>query len=881
MLAFIFYSNYFLFNQIIIFSHDVIGLNFPVLLQAKRNFLEGHLGLWNANILLGVSSFASSNTPIFSPDNWLLFFFSEKYFFLATTYFSFLKLWFIGMVSYHIFYEEFKSRKWAFFSSVIYQLSGFTIWATLILDPLTMFLFVTLSLYIIWTFHRRETYLNFFLLTLALTLNLVSSNVSYTANSLLIICVCAIYRLLTLPSPNRKRFLATLIGSIAISISANMFRLLPIWIEVHNSNRVFQFGVDFRETSLLLLRLFNPEIFSVSLNTSSDIIYRVSHLFSGMHIQWAMPQFFGVFPALLVLWAIISPQKGKINFWTFYVIVTLSLIVFADPFDTIFRIINPVFHTLSMQIYLPLGFAMLAGFSAKNFEESVTTSFSISPKLKMMLIFLLVLIVSYNVVIWAANYQQHIVKIRMGLGAAFVTILLISASYLKWHSLVEKLISTIMISLTIGLLYILLFFDDINGTYASHVKNLSISLLCLALVFFKVTPFNNSLLNFFSKFKSLYFLIGGLTIFSVFTPWSSEILALLNREQNLSLATAGLLKLIIISASFYALLIQANKKDLKRSYIFPIFMAIILADLIPAQKIHSHLVFNPFYDSSTPYPPKKEEISNKIPPIDSKNYRLNFPNTSLQIPLYKNYYGPNNEVMSSMFSIYGFRSYGGHFNTIPKTFEKYVMALTKNPSLGYGLVPNIPEPRFLDLTSVAYHYDAKSHKTVFRPKALSRFMLFYDFEVIPEGDKALERLASPSFNPLQTIVLNKHPSFDPNPNLEAIKILDYMEDGTDKIIIKVSNNKKGLLLFNDTFHMGWNAKINGSDAEILNGNFNFMATIVPKGNNEIIFNFSPRPFIIGSYISIIAALLFFLMSMILFIYSKTFNNLLDKFVLNQ
>ncbi|NIQ03206.1 MAG: hypothetical protein GWM98_24795, partial [Nitrospinaceae bacterium] len=48
---------------------------------------------------------------------------------------------------------------------VLYLLSGYTIWAILVYDVLSMFLFTTLALYVIWTFHRRPAWMNFLILT--------------------------------------------------------------------------------------------------------------------------------------------------------------------------------------------------------------------------------------------------------------------------------------------------------------------------------------------------------------------------------------------------------------------------------------------------------------------------------------------------------------------------------------------------------------------------------------------------------------------------------------------------------------------------------------------------------------------------------------------
>ena len=367
-----FFSAFFLFRHILISNTDVLNLNFPMLIFAKRNFLNGELGLWNPFVMSGTSSFLYGLAPIFSPDNWLQFIFPEKYFFIAGTFFSFVKLWLVGVFSYLIFYHELNSKKWAFFSSIIYQFCGYTIFAVTTYDVLSLLCFVTISLYIIWSMHLRKIYLNYVYLAIAVTLTMFSSNISYGAYSMIMIITLCLYRCLSQPLPlNRFRYFSISLFAILTGILIFMPRLLPVWTAIRTTNRATNFfSSDFSDWSFLGLRLFDPEVFGVCYRSSLEIIGSLSPKFEGIQIQLHMPQFFGVLPVLLILWAVITPQKGRINFWIVYVIVALSLILFIEPFNTIFRMLMyPAYHTLSMHIFLPIGFCMMAGYAAKHLEE--------------------------------------------------------------------------------------------------------------------------------------------------------------------------------------------------------------------------------------------------------------------------------------------------------------------------------------------------------------------------------------------------------------------------------------------------------------------------------------------------------------------------------
>jgi hypothetical protein len=224
------------------------------------------------------------------------------------------------------------------------------------------------------------------------------------------------------------------------------------------------------------------------------------------------------------------------------------------------------------------------------------------------------------------------------------------------------------------------------------------------------------------------------------------------------------------------------------------------------------------------------------------------------LPVYKELYA-DNEVLSSMFSIYGIRSYGGHYNVVSSRYAKFIKELIPDlprDTVGYGVYTQIQDERFLDLAGVKYDYiDTTSDPKVIkvRPGALSRFMLFRSYEVIENEQSAFDKLRNPDFNPLRTVILEKDPDIEWADSREAERIPQYAEQSTDEIELEVHSGTPGILLFNDSYHEGWRAFVNGSEQPIIPANRAYMAIKIPSGKNKISFKFLPSYFVRSLYSS--------------------------------
>jgi len=133
---------------------------------------------------------------------------------------------------------------------------------------------------------------------------------------------------------------------------------------------------------------------------------------------------------------------------------------------------------------------------------------------------------------------------------------------------------------------------------------------------------------------------------------------------------------------------------------------------------------------------------------------------------------------------------------------------------------------------------------------IPRAAIFYDYEVILEKKKTLDKLFEEKF-PYQTkLILESSPAFSAkNISASAATIIKY---SSNYIEIKSNTKQNGLLFFSDNNYPGWRARVDGSPAKIITANHTFRVVEVPKGEHIIIFEYIPYSFYFGAAISAIS-----------------------------
>lgn len=187
--------------------------------------------------------------------------------------------------------------------------------------------------------------------------------------------------------------------------------------------------------------------------------------------------------------------------------------------------------------------------------------------------------------------------------------------------------------------------------------------------------------------------------------------------------------------------------------------------------------------------------------------------------------------------------------------------------------------RFLSLLSVRYLllprpalHDAQMARFAANPAIVAvqawgdprapEFVLFENRDALPRaytvskaecfsrsGDQ-LARLASPSFNPRETVVLEGTCAGGDSAagSMEEAHI-DHYEDML--VRIAVDTTRPRFLVLTDSYYPGWEARVNGTAERIWRANAVLRAVRVPAGHSEVEFRYVPHSFYMGTIIAVV------------------------------
>lgn len=131
-------------------------------------------------------------------------------------------------------------------------------------------------------------------------------------------------------------------------------------------------------------------------------------------------------------------------------------------------------------------------------------------------------------------------------------------------------------------------------------------------------------------------------------------------------------------------------------------------------------------------------------------------------------------------------------------------------------------------------------------KVTPRYFITNKYIVVKKSNRALRTLFDPEFNERNTLILSEDPKIKPV-NLDSkIELVNYTGN---KVIFKTKSSDKALLYLSDNYYPGWQAYVDGSNTKILRANYTFRAIVVPAGEHKVIFEYKPKSFYYGLYIS--------------------------------
>ncbi|MCP3943764.1 MAG: YfhO family protein [Desulfobacteraceae bacterium] len=254
-----------------------------------------------------------------------------------------------------------------------------------------------------------------------------------------------------------------------------------------------------------------------------------------------------------------------------------------------------------------------------------------------------------------------------------------------------------------------------------------------------------------------------------------------------------------------------------------------------------------------------KKMNIKTPPkIDLENYRLPQATAFLGIGAKWTYtHIPNVYKIPSLVGVNGFR---------PKSFLDLYFAFKPkdDPTPGNGgHFEYVSSERFLDLFCFGYDMD-EERNILRRDTSLSRFMLYRNFEVVPEGEPTVKRLQNKDFKIWEKLIFNKDLEDFNAHNQKAVKLNYQTRQNDNYLELSVDcGDQPGIVYFSENYDLGWRAAVNGKPVDIRRANHNFMAVVVPSGKNHVVISFIPADF--GLRISfVLAGSIFFMVAIFLF-----------------
>lgn len=98
------------------------------------------------------------------------------------------------------------------------------------------------------------------------------------------------------------------------------------------------------------------------------------------------------------------------------------------------------------------------------------------------------------------------------------------------------------------------------------------------------------------------------------------------------------------------------------------------------------------------------------------------------------------------------------------------------------------------------------------------------------------------------VVLEKKISHE-GKDIENSGAVEIINDTGEKIELKVDSPDDSFLVLTDTYYSGWQAFVDGEEAEVLKANYAFRAVKVPPGKHRVVFVYQPRSLKSGALIS--------------------------------
>lgn len=142
---------------------------------------------------------------------------------------------------------------------------------------------------------------------------------------------------------------------------------------------------------------------------------------------------------------------------------------------------------------------------------------------------------------------------------------------------------------------------------------------------------------------------------------------------------------------------------------------------------------------------------------------------------------------------------------------------------------------------------------------LRRFLLVGDYTVLPDRDAIFAAMEEPTFDAHRTVILETQPKPAPWPDASGGRVV-LMDESTDDVTLAIELSQPAILLITDAYSEAWRvtALAPGPQEEyaLLPANYILRAVPLAAGRHRIRVEYAPTAFLVGSWVSIVSAVLF-------------------------
>src|SRR5439155_17331383 len=117
---------------------------------------------------------------------------------------------------------------------------------------------------------------------------------------------------------------------------------------------------------------------------------------------------------------------------------------------------------------------------------------------------------------------------------------------------------------------------------------------------------------------------------------------------------------------------------------------------------------------------------------------------------------------------------------------------------------------------------------------------------------ALERMQRPDFDPRRDVVLEEGPPPPAEPLQSAGFAVATLERASpQRIVIRATLDAPGYLVVSESYHRGWQARVDGASAPLYLADFLFLAVPLDAGQHQVELTFAPLSLWLGAATSLL------------------------------